>query len=155
MKTAEKHLRNATELSDGNIEAHLNLGRALHNLNRSTEAVAQFDKVIALDPKTPLAWFHRGMVLQSLGELDQAIADLTTEIKLNPEYPPSYFFRGRALMTKGEWNEALAGVMDGRITHAPTCVVLLKARFLLNEQATDGTRMKHGEKTRGSALLRI
>src|SRR5213593_2211002 len=72
---AEKHLRKVTELADGNIDAHLNLGRALHNLNRSTDAVTEFDKVIALDPKLPLAWFHRGMVLQSLGEIDRAIAD--------------------------------------------------------------------------------
>jgi tetratricopeptide (TPR) repeat protein len=105
---AETHLRRAAKLAENDVDAHLNLGRALHNLSRGTEAVAEFDKVITLDPKTPLGWFHRGMVLHSLGELDPAIADLTVEIRQNPDYPPSYFFRGRAYFTKGLFAEALA-----------------------------------------------
>jgi tetratricopeptide (TPR) repeat protein len=56
---AEQHLRKAVKLSDRDVEAHLNLGRALHNLNQSLEALAEFDRVLALDPKAPLGHFHR------------------------------------------------------------------------------------------------
>jgi tetratricopeptide (TPR) repeat protein len=105
---AEHHLREATRLADRDIDARMNLGRALHNLNRSVEAIAEFDRVIALDPKAPLAWFHRGMVRQTLGELDAAIADLSEEIQRNPSYPPSYLVRGRAYFSQARFSEALA-----------------------------------------------
>ena len=105
---AERHLRKTVALADQDLDARMNLGRALHNLNRSVEAEAEFDRVIALDPKTPLARFHRGMVRQALGDLDAAIADLSEEIKQNPSYPPSYFARGKAYQTKGLLSEALA-----------------------------------------------
>ena len=105
---AERHLRKATTLAEQDVDAHLNLGRALHNLNRSIEAESEFAQVIALDPKVPLAWFHRGMVRQALGELDAAIGDLSEEIGRNPEYPPSYFLRGKAFQAKGLFREALA-----------------------------------------------
>jgi Tfp pilus assembly protein PilF len=61
---AESHLRKATQLADNDVEAHLNLGRALHNLSRSVEALAEFDRVLALNAQTPLAHFHRGLVLR-------------------------------------------------------------------------------------------
>jgi len=105
---AERHLRQAVTLAERDVDARLNLGRALHNLNRSIEAEHEFDRVIALDPRAPLARFHRGMVRQALGDLDAAIADLSEEIKQNPAYPPSYFSRGKAYQTKGFLSEALA-----------------------------------------------
>ena len=107
-EAAERQLRKAVTLAENDLDAHMNLGRALHNLNRSVEAVAEFDRVIALDPKTPLARVHRGMVRQALGDLDAAIADLTEEIRQNPTYAPSYFSRGKAYQTKGLFTEALA-----------------------------------------------
>jgi tetratricopeptide (TPR) repeat protein len=105
---AERHLRQAVTLSERDVDARMNLGRALHNLNRSVEAEEEFSRVIALDPKAPLARFHRGMVRQTLGDLDAAIADLSEEINQNPSYPPSYFSRGKAYQTKGLLKEALA-----------------------------------------------
>ena len=104
---AAKHLRRATELSGDDVEAHLNLGRALHNLNHSVEAIAAFDRVLALDGRLPLARFHRGLVLYGLGEFDAAVEDLRREIEINPAHPPSYLFRGLALMAKGDWAGAL------------------------------------------------
>lgn len=104
---AELHLRQATKLDDKDIDAHLNLGRALHNLSQSVEALAEFDRVLALAPQTPLARFHRGLVLYNLHEYDAAIADLSQEIKVNPAYPPSFLFRGQAFMAKGDWKNAV------------------------------------------------
>ena len=106
-RLAEEHLRRATELDPEDVEAHLNRGRSLHNLNRSVEALAEFDKVLALARSLPLTRFHRGMVLYELGEYDAAIEDLRREVESNPEYPPSYLFRGLALIAKGEWAGAL------------------------------------------------
>jgi tetratricopeptide (TPR) repeat protein len=105
---AERHLRQAVVLSERDVDARMNLGRTLHNLNRSVEAEEEFSRIIARDSKAPLARFHRGMVRQAMGDLDAAIADLSEEIKQNPSYPPSYFSRGKAYQTKGLLKEALA-----------------------------------------------
>lgn len=105
--SASRHLRRATELVPRDVEAHLNLGRALHNLHRWEEALAAFDRVIQLEPELPLAHFHRGLTLKQMGEFERALTDLNREIDLNSHYPPSYLVRGLTLLTKGEWDAAL------------------------------------------------
>ncbi len=104
---AEKQLRRAVELSPDDVEARMNLGRALHNLVRSSEAISQFDRALELDPRLPLLHFHRGVVLYQVGEFSRAIGDLTREIELNPGYPPSYLFRGLARYANSELDAAL------------------------------------------------
>ena len=98
---AERHLRQAVTLAENDVDARLNLGRALHNLNRSVEAEHEFDRVIALDPKAPLAHFHRGMVRQALGDLDPAIADLSEEIRQNPSLSSQLLFAWQGLSNQG------------------------------------------------------
>jgi tetratricopeptide (TPR) repeat protein len=106
-EAAAKHLRRATELAPDDVEAHLNLGRAFHNLLRNTEALAAFDRVIEVWPATPLAFFHRGMTYHSLGEFERAIEDLDQAIAAAPEYPPARLVRGLALLAVARWEPAL------------------------------------------------
>lgn len=103
---AERHLRRATELAPSDLEARLNLGRALHNQLRYSEALDAFDRVIELNPGTQLARFHRGLSYYSLGEFERAIEDLTAEITATPDYAPSYLVRGQALLAMARWKEA-------------------------------------------------
>ena len=105
---AVKHLQRATLLVPDDAEAQLNLGRALHNLHRSLDALAVFDKVLEFDARLPLARFHRGMTLHALGEFDRAIADLDRELEANPGYAPARLVRALARISKGEWEQALA-----------------------------------------------
>jgi tetratricopeptide (TPR) repeat protein len=107
-EAAAKHLSRATKLTPDYVEAHLDLGRALHNLLRSADALAAFNRVIELDPQTPLAQFHRGLTYYSMGEFDRAIEDLDEEIAGNPGYPPAYLVRGLARLESAEWATALA-----------------------------------------------
>jgi tetratricopeptide (TPR) repeat protein len=109
-QAAAENLRRATQLAPDDVEAQLNLGRALHNLLRNTEALAAFERVIALNANLPLARFHRGLSFYSLGEFDKAIQDLTLEIDANLEYAPARLVRGLALMATGEWERALFDV---------------------------------------------
>jgi tetratricopeptide (TPR) repeat protein len=101
-------LRRAAELSPDDIEAQMNLGRALHNVLHHSEALKAFDKVVALNASTPLVYFHRGMALHALGEFDKAIADLTKEINAKPDYPPARLVRGLAYIANAAWDQAAA-----------------------------------------------
>lgn len=123
---AEGHLREAVRLSERDVEARLNLGRVLHMLNQSVEALEEFDRVIELDPQTPLVHFHRGLVLNALGEFDQAIASLAREIEATPNYPPSYLLRGEILMKKGDFAAALPDLMVAveKMPDHPTAVYM-------------------------------
>ncbi|MGI8785121.1 MAG: tetratricopeptide repeat protein [Acidobacteriota bacterium] len=107
-EAAERDLSSALKLDASQAEAWLNVGRALHNLNRSVESMSAFERALKVDPRTPLAEFHRGMVSYTLRDYDQAIAALSREIERNPDYPPAYQFRGLARMFKAQWSEAVA-----------------------------------------------
>jgi Flp pilus assembly protein TadD len=107
-EAAVRSLNRAIELAPDDIEALVNLGRALHNLLRHVEARKVFDRVIEMKSSYPLARFHRGMALYALGEFDSAIADLTKELESNPNYPPARLIRGLALIANAEWERALS-----------------------------------------------
>lgn len=109
---AADDLEQALALDETNTEALLNLGRALHNLHRSADALEAFDRALEQNPEIPLIHFHRGMVLQSLGEYDLAIQALDREIQGNPGYPPSYYFRGLCHQFKADWEKAAADLEE-------------------------------------------
>jgi tetratricopeptide (TPR) repeat protein len=107
-ESAAEHLRRATELAPDDVEAQLNLGRALHNLLQNTEALEAFNRVIELKPDTLLAFFHRGMTYYSLGEFERSIEDLDRAIAATPDYPPAFLVRGQALIAVARWERALS-----------------------------------------------
>lgn len=100
-------LQRSTALVPDDPEAHLNLGRAWHNLHRFEKALAAFDRVLEIRPATPLARFHRGLALYSLGEFDRAIADLDAEIASGGGYPPAYLVRGLSRLSRGNAEDAV------------------------------------------------
>jgi Flp pilus assembly protein TadD len=100
-----KHLRRATELAPGDAEAFLNLGRALHNLERYKDAIAAFDRA---GSNVPLVPFHRGLALFSLGEFAKSISEMDAQIAADANYGPAYLIRGMARLAKGEAEAAAA-----------------------------------------------
>lgn len=104
---AAASLREAVRLVPDDVEAQMNLGRALHNLQRYDEALHAFERVIQTQPSFPLAWFHRGMSYYAMGEPDKAVEDLTQQIAATPDYPPAHLIRGLALLARGEAEQAL------------------------------------------------
>lgn len=57
---------------------------AYFDKGRYAEAIADFTKVIALDPKNHSYYSLRGFAYEKKGQRTQAIADYRTSIKLNP-----------------------------------------------------------------------
>lgn len=103
---AIQHLSKATELAPDDLEAQMNLGRALHNSLRHEEARKIFDQVIQQNSSFPLVYFHRGLALYALGDFANAIADLNKEIATGSDYPPARLIRGLALIATAEWDAA-------------------------------------------------
>src|ERR1700753_4439063 len=56
-------------------------------------AIANYDRAIAADPKNGNAYFQRGLLKRTMSNYGDAIADFTIAIALNPEFR-SYNERG-------------------------------------------------------------
>lgn len=79
-------------------------------LDRDGEAIADCDRVIALEEENHLAWFLRAKAKRTINEWEGAIADLTQAIALKEDMADAYLVRARILLEKKEGEKALADV---------------------------------------------
>jgi tetratricopeptide (TPR) repeat protein len=89
------------------------------------EAIANFDKVLEINPNDPDVWCSRGKALQELGRTEEAIANFKKAIEVKPDYHTAWSYplnksvtvelhsdRGinyaelRNLLAQGKWEEA-------------------------------------------------
>lgn len=71
------------------------------------EALAGFNRVIALNPNHAGAHFNRGKVLEDLARFEEALANFNRAIALQPAVHNGYFRRGNLLSTLKQWDDAL------------------------------------------------
>jgi tetratricopeptide (TPR) repeat protein len=84
LEQAAEAYRKAVDASPGWVEAHINLGTALYQLNRLEEALGEFATAAEYEPMNALAEFNLGCVLEQLGDADEAIKHLHRAIDLSP-----------------------------------------------------------------------
>jgi tetratricopeptide (TPR) repeat protein len=72
------------------------------------EAVACFQKAIALDPRDAYAHNNLGHALQGKGKVEEAIACFRKAIRLDPKYALAHTNLGNALKDKGRLDAAIA-----------------------------------------------
>ena len=89
-------------------QAYYNRGKALTDLKRLEEAIASYDRAIALKPDYAQAWCNRGNVLNDLENFQQALASYDKAIALKPDYAEAWSNRGTALQYLYRLEEALA-----------------------------------------------
>ena len=77
----------------------------LQRLNRPTEAIADLDAAIKLDPRKTDPFYSRGLLQAKTGRYDAAIADFDALLQRRSDVN-WYFGRGLAKYFKGEWNGA-------------------------------------------------
>ena len=113
---AVRQIDAALKINSHVADAHLNRGNALKKLKRFDEALASYDKAIALkgDP-APLMLNSRGSVLRDLGRLDEALADFDLAITLDPQFVEALNNRGnvfkdmeRADAARADYERAIA-----------------------------------------------
>jgi tetratricopeptide (TPR) repeat protein len=104
---ARDAIRQAASLKPGNGEVWYNLGLIESELANLAEAVAAFDRALALQP-TPQSWHHRGLALQGLQRHAEALDSFDRALALAPGALPSVFVRGEVLLQLGRNQEAIA-----------------------------------------------
>jgi tetratricopeptide (TPR) repeat protein len=97
------------ELSQEHLSvAYNNRGNAWYKKGDYDRAVADYTKVIEIEPRQVFAYTCRGNAWYKKGDYDKAIADFTTFIEIEPRQPFAYNNRGNAWGKKGDYEKAIA-----------------------------------------------
>ena len=100
----------------------------MHDVKRLPEAVASFDKAIALKQDHADAYNNRGRALQDLRRPDEALASFAKAIALTPDNAPTYSYQSLCLLQMGrfqqgwplyEWRKKLEEPFGNRLLAAP------------------------------------
>ena len=86
----------------------INEGNKLFNLQKYTEAIASYDKAIAIKPNFHEAWYNRGFALAKLQKYEEAIVSCDKAVAIKPDYHDAWHGRGFALEKLQKYEEAIA-----------------------------------------------
>jgi tetratricopeptide (TPR) repeat protein len=92
----------------GSAEVYNNRGAILQMMKRYDDALASYDKAIALKPDYTNAWFNRGSALKQLNRFEEALASYDKAIALNPGHAEAHNNRGVLLQQMRRFDEAIA-----------------------------------------------
>jgi Flp pilus assembly protein TadD len=88
--------------------AHNKCGIEMARGGNLQDALAHFDKAVALKPDYAEAYNNRALILQDLNRLDDALASLDRTVALNPDNARAHNNRGALLQDLKRFDEALA-----------------------------------------------
>ena len=121
IREAERSIALAPNLAEG----HESLGNALHYSGRSEEALACFDRAMALNPYYPDVFLHfQAQAMFQLGRYEDAVASLKRRLVRNPGtdvsrvlLAASYGHLGRFDEAREEWQEVFRVNPDYSLEH--------------------------------------
>jgi tetratricopeptide (TPR) repeat protein len=91
---------------DRNIPIHYNLGLAFGEIGQYDEAVAHFEKALAIDPNFPLALLTMGVTRAKQGRTTEAIDFYHRAIRVSPNLQQAHAGLGLALLRQRKIEEA-------------------------------------------------
>ncbi|HKS17515.1 MAG TPA: tetratricopeptide repeat protein [Planctomycetota bacterium] len=106
-KAAFADATKSLEMGGNKVKAHYIRGWGLQLQRKFDEAIAEYDKVEALDPKVDI-YNLRGNARKDLGRFEEALKDFNRIIELEPESAIALNNRGHLLYELEKWDEALA-----------------------------------------------
>lgn len=103
---AEQLLRRAVAMAPGDIGSRNALGLCLLRLDRSEDALAQFDAILDLDSSLPFVHASRGNALFSLGAVSDAEASYQRALERDPNQGVALAGLARIAVSRGAHREA-------------------------------------------------
>ena len=118
IREAERTISLAPNLADG----HESLGNALHYSGRSEEALACFDRAMALNPYYPDIFLHfQAQAMFQLGRYEEAVASSSGDLFVTPAPTSHACFWRRAMAT---WAASTRHARSGRKCSVSTLTIL-------------------------------
>jgi tetratricopeptide (TPR) repeat protein len=106
--------RRALELDPGHVEAHLNLGRLVHEAGDALAAAEHYRRALKVSPESAIAAFNLGVALEDLGEEETAIELYSRAIQLDPSHAEAHYNLARLYDRAGRSDQALQHLSDYR-----------------------------------------
>ena len=94
-------------LAPDSAAGHLLAGQMMLKKEYETEAVAEVNQALLLNPKLPEAHFLLGEVAIYRGRLEEGIAEMKAELDLNPNFSMAWYRLGDALTRQQNWAQAI------------------------------------------------
>jgi len=107
---AEAECLRALQLSPNDSMTHLHLADYMSIQNRHEEAIAQFQRVLELDPISPVYIAFFGMILYRARRFGAAIEQCRKALEIAPHYPNALWFMSLAQEQLGRPQEAIASL---------------------------------------------
>jgi tetratricopeptide (TPR) repeat protein len=83
--------RRAVELNPHHADAHVNLGRLLHEEGECEAAAAHYRIALGIEPEHATASFNLGVALEDLERVDEAVAAYERALQLDPDNADCHF----------------------------------------------------------------
>ncbi len=97
----------ALEADPEHPDAHVNLGRLLHERGRLDAAEAHYRRALARNPRHTTAWFNLGVVLEDAGRADDAASAYDRALDLDPTLADAHYNLSRLYERRGDRPAAL------------------------------------------------
>lgn len=94
--------RRALQLDPAHADAHVNLGRLLHERRDARAAERHYRDALASQPSHVTAAFNLGVVLEDLGKLDEAAEAYRRVLAIDPDYADAHFNLAGLLERRGD-----------------------------------------------------
>jgi Tfp pilus assembly protein PilF len=105
---AHRLLRQALELSPGDVAVLGAIGAVLRKEHRLDEALAVLDRVVAAEPRHSAAWLERGYTLEALRSEAAAVESYERALAIDPDLAPALGKLADIAAKKGERDRARA-----------------------------------------------
>lgn len=100
--------RRALALDANHSDAHLNLGRLLHESGLVQEAEDHYRRAVTADPRSARAFYNLGVALEDQAAASGAIEAYEAALRLDPELAVAHFNLSRLLEASDRQADALA-----------------------------------------------
>jgi tetratricopeptide (TPR) repeat protein len=114
VEQALESYRQALTIDPGHAQAHVNLGRLLHERGDLDGALAHYQQALAIDAQDPTAAFNLGVVQQDRGNLPAAIEAYQRALTLDASSADSHFNLAGLYERLGRKTEALRHMLEYR-----------------------------------------
>jgi tetratricopeptide (TPR) repeat protein len=136
---AEKPTDNISARSVNDSQGYATRGQVLAKSGKTEEALAEFDRALALDPYNVAALYGRGLVYQADKQHEQAIADFTAANGLTPQKIEPLLGRAASYLALDKPKEASAD-LDEAVQADPSSAPAWAARGQSYERLGDKTK---------------
>src|SRR5205085_1238255 len=125
--------------SVGDAQGYATRGQALAKSGKTDEALAEFDRALALDPYNVPALYGRGLIYQGEKQHEQAIADFTAANGLSPQRVDPLLSRAASYLALDKAKEAVVD-LDEAVQADPNSAPAWSARGQAYERLGDKTK---------------